>query len=50
MCSVGGKPSSGPAMSKPQTPESRHFTASSAIWTLFWAERIAERRVLTMIV
>ena len=33
-CFVGGKPSSGPAMSKPQTPSSRKSTASWAIVSL----------------
>ncbi len=41
-CRVGGKPASGPAMSKPTTPSSRCRTASSAASTERAAWRIAE--------
>ena len=40
---VGGKPFSGPAMSKPTTPRSRWRTASSAISVEWACWRIADR-------
>ena len=42
-CRIGGKPSSAPAMSKPQTPRSRYSTTSSAISSPCCACRMAVR-------